>query len=283
MSSGSTVSYFHPDALGSTADLTAGVGGASRWTWSYEPFGAIRSEQEWGSGQPANPMRFTGEYLDPTGLYHLRARQYDPGSGRSLSRDPLEPAMSETGVSPYAYVGNRPSVLVDPSGLRWCDPVCGVVDPSVLGFERAVGAVGRFTQQTDADLALGLTAALCGGLTVATGGAGGVCLPFVVGALATGVSRSAVESGVAGNKPANYCTFASSVVTSASLVGTTRLLNLKLWQGGVAADKPFVVDPLDRGVFVGVTHFFSSAGDYLAGHALPYACTNSAGLGVPLK
>jgi RHS repeat-associated protein len=121
MSSGSTVSYFHPDGLGSTADLTAGVGGASRWTWSYEPFGAIRSEQQWGTGQPANPMRFTGEYLDPTGLYHLRARQYDPGTGRFLSRDPVAAPLNLPFVSAYAYVTNRPTIFADPSGLVLCE------------------------------------------------------------------------------------------------------------------------------------------------------------------
>jgi hypothetical protein len=60
MSLGSTVSYYHPDGLGSTADLTAGVGGDSRWTWSYEPYGQVRTEQQWGSGQPTNPLKFHG-------------------------------------------------------------------------------------------------------------------------------------------------------------------------------------------------------------------------------
>jgi len=49
----------------------------------------IRSKQKAGGQQPANFMKFTGEYLDPTGLYHLRARQYDPAIGRFLRKAPV--------------------------------------------------------------------------------------------------------------------------------------------------------------------------------------------------
>ena len=62
-------------------------------------------------------MRFTGEYLDPTGLYHLRARQYDQTIGRFLNPDPLDTATSAPSASAYAYVGNRPVALTDPSGM----------------------------------------------------------------------------------------------------------------------------------------------------------------------
>jgi RHS repeat-associated protein len=62
-------------------------------------------------------MRFSGEYLDDTGLYHLRARQYDPTTGRFRSTDPLAPAIEDPYVSAYVYVGNQPTVFVGPSGL----------------------------------------------------------------------------------------------------------------------------------------------------------------------
>ncbi len=50
-------------------------------------------------------------------LYYLRARYYDPETGRFLSQDPLP------GGNRYAYVGNNPDLLTDPSGL------CGITDP----------------------------------------------------------------------------------------------------------------------------------------------------------
>ena len=68
--------------------------GAPRWTYAYEPFGAMRGETA-HPGAQSNSMKFAGEYLDPTGLYHLRARQkVELGSGlpRSMERGIPDPA-----------------------------------------------------------------------------------------------------------------------------------------------------------------------------------------------
>lgn len=112
---GTTTSYFLYDGLGSTVNLTSSAG-ATQWTWSYEPFGGIRTETKASGNQPENRMRFTGEYQEPTGLYHLRARQYDPQVGRFLTRDPAEQTVNEGVISAYSYVANSPTVFVDPSG-----------------------------------------------------------------------------------------------------------------------------------------------------------------------
>lgn len=96
--------------------------GSTQWTWSYEPFGATRTEQKANGNQPDVFMRFTGESLDPTGLYQLRAREYDPASGRFLSMDPLPGPPGDPYVSAYAYAADRPTVFVDPTGLfSWKD------------------------------------------------------------------------------------------------------------------------------------------------------------------
>jgi RHS repeat-associated protein len=115
MTSGSTTSYFHHDGLGSVTNMTS-PSGARRWTWSYEPFGVIRTEQRSGGNAPANSMKFAGEYLDPTGLYHLRAREYEPMTGRFLRPDPVDAGVGTPLISAYIYAANRPTVLVDPSG-----------------------------------------------------------------------------------------------------------------------------------------------------------------------
>ena len=81
----------------------------------YEPYGTIRTETKANGNQPANLVKFTGEYLDPTGLYHLRARQYDPTTGRFLSLDPT-PGASLVALSRYGYVDDRPTWASDPSG-----------------------------------------------------------------------------------------------------------------------------------------------------------------------
>jgi len=115
MASGSTTSYYHHDALGSVVNITSSSG-ATRWTWSYEPFGLTRTEQRSGGNAPANFMQFAGEYRDPTDLYHLRARQYDPATGRFLRPDPIDAAVGSPLVASYVYAANRPTVMVDPSG-----------------------------------------------------------------------------------------------------------------------------------------------------------------------
>jgi RHS repeat-associated protein len=60
-------------------------------------------------------MKFTAEYNDPTGLYHLRARLYDPTVGRFLSKDPVRSPNGARSLSLYPYVANRPTTLIDPS------------------------------------------------------------------------------------------------------------------------------------------------------------------------
>src|SRR5207248_4621836 len=60
-----------------------------------------------------NAAQFTGRENDGTGLYFYRARFYSPALQRFTAGDPLG---LSAGVNLYAYVLNRPTVLVDPSG-----------------------------------------------------------------------------------------------------------------------------------------------------------------------
>jgi RHS repeat-associated protein len=64
-------------------------------------------------------MRFTGEYLDAeTQDYHLRARQYDPTTGRFAATDPFPADAVDPWVSLYGYVSNRPGMWGDPTGMN---------------------------------------------------------------------------------------------------------------------------------------------------------------------
>lgn len=61
------------------------------------------------------PLRYAAREWDPVaGLYQVRARWYDPQTGRFVSEDPIGLA---GGVNPYAYAANSPINFTDPSGL----------------------------------------------------------------------------------------------------------------------------------------------------------------------
>jgi RHS repeat-associated protein len=107
--------YYHYDSLGAVANVISSAG-ATDWTYAYEPFGSTRSETKNDPNAPDNPMKFDAELADPTGLYYLRARQYDPTSGRFTSLDPVPASPSDPYSSSYAYTADRPTVMVDPSG-----------------------------------------------------------------------------------------------------------------------------------------------------------------------
>jgi RHS repeat-associated protein len=99
--------YYLYDGLGSVAELTDDSGVVTD-SYVYDVFGAVTSS----TGSTANDWLFTGEQEDgETGLYFLRARYYDPETGRFLARDPLEFNQR------YAYAGNNPVAYTDPAGL----------------------------------------------------------------------------------------------------------------------------------------------------------------------
>ncbi|MGC8634204.1 MAG: RHS repeat-associated core domain-containing protein [Candidatus Limnocylindrales bacterium] len=115
--------WYHHDGLGSITDITS-ASGTPLWWAEYQPYGLVRASGS-TSQAPVNPFMFTGQYQDsPTGLYYLRARQYDPSSGRFLAVDPIPQATAEAASSSYAYGQDDPVGIVDPSGRQ---PICGIV------------------------------------------------------------------------------------------------------------------------------------------------------------
>jgi RHS repeat-associated protein len=124
---GSLVSQGSSDASARSYPITDGMGnvrfltdsaGASVKSYIYDPFGNIRSTS--GSGNTS--YQFNGQQLDnESGLYHLRARQYDPAIGRFISQDPIEgDIMLPQSQNPYQYAYNNPINLSDPSG-EWVE------------------------------------------------------------------------------------------------------------------------------------------------------------------
>jgi RHS repeat-associated protein len=114
MSSGGSEYYVAHDAQGSVVALSS-ASGATEDTITYDPFGNVLTENA-AKGAPAIPLKYDAEYLDPTGLYHVSARQLDPTIGAFISTDPRATTPSQPAISPYIFVADQPTVLIDPSG-----------------------------------------------------------------------------------------------------------------------------------------------------------------------
>ncbi|MEW6059526.1 MAG: DUF6531 domain-containing protein [Actinomycetota bacterium] len=116
MSTGDSEHYYLSDLLGSVANLTSAEG-SREWSYRYEPFGAARVTMQEDPAAPANLVRFTGQLHDSTtGLYDLRARMYDPVTGRFLQTDPVTLPSGAQFSSTYAYALDSPVRFSDPSG-----------------------------------------------------------------------------------------------------------------------------------------------------------------------
>ena len=106
--------YFGNDHLGSvwnavTLDNNESIVG----TYTYTAFGNTTASDSIG-----NPFRYVGakgyfsDYAD-SGLMLLGARYYSPSIGRFVTIDPIR-----DGRNWYSYVENKPTLLVDPTGLK---------------------------------------------------------------------------------------------------------------------------------------------------------------------
>lgn len=112
VSSGDT-NYYLYDGLGSTRAL-ADTNGNVTDTYAYEAFGEITST----SGSTENSYRFTGEQYDASlDQYYLRARYYEPDTGRFTKMDEWEGQnYNPVTVHKYLYANVNPIGNVDPTG-----------------------------------------------------------------------------------------------------------------------------------------------------------------------
>jgi RHS repeat-associated protein len=114
MAAGATFqSYYQVDGLGSVSTVTDGAG-ALKAGYTYDPWGTA------GAGLDLlgtkNKFRFAGEPTDPgTGLVYLRARYYDPTTGRFIARDARPDPSGATNL--YNYALANPVRFVDKSGF----------------------------------------------------------------------------------------------------------------------------------------------------------------------
>lgn len=99
------------DANGNISQYINASGGIEA-RFDYDAFGQIVASA--GSNLNRFAYRFSTKFYEETGLYYYGYRYYNPGTGRWLSRDPIE---EQGGVNLYGMVGNDPSNRWDYLGL----------------------------------------------------------------------------------------------------------------------------------------------------------------------
>ena len=127
--------------------------------WERGPGGEVsRAQPIWDlrQGTSANPYQYTGQPWDAaSNLYTLRARMYDPATGRFLSADPW--ALDVTNPverNRYAYVANNPINASDPSGYV-ATPSYGVNLQPAVRATPAIAALGLVTAKTLLTVSIG--------------------------------------------------------------------------------------------------------------------------------
>ena len=105
--------YYHTDGMGSVRGLSDASGTITDG-YAYDAYGMLLGSL----GNTVNPYRYRGEQYDSDlGSYYLRARYYQPGTGRFMTTDPVE-GVPTTPMSfhRYMYGNGNPVSMIDPSG-----------------------------------------------------------------------------------------------------------------------------------------------------------------------
>lgn len=107
---------YHYDLRGSTVSVTDESGDVTGRV-AYDPYGEIVSKDDGVETR----FLYNGQYgvqTDDNGLYHMRARYYNPELKRFMNRDVVSGSIEESQtLNRYAYVNGNPVSYHDPFGL----------------------------------------------------------------------------------------------------------------------------------------------------------------------
>jgi RHS repeat-associated protein len=113
-----TPSFYGYDGGGSVRQLTS-LAGTVTDTYNYDAFGNLLNS----TGSTPNSYLYRGEQYDSDlALYYLRARYYNPQTGRFMSKDPEGGrATIPATLQKYLYAGGNPVNRIDPRGRSFTD------------------------------------------------------------------------------------------------------------------------------------------------------------------
>jgi RHS repeat-associated protein/uncharacterized repeat protein (TIGR01451 family) len=126
LDSSDTPAYYSFSAIGHTSEMTDPAGEPLN-AYAYDPFANPLSKNE----TVQNPFQFVGEFgvmNEKVCFVNMRARSYDPKTGRFVSPDPI--GLTSGDANLYRYARNSPIVGCDPSGLDTADDI----DTTVSGL-----------------------------------------------------------------------------------------------------------------------------------------------------
>ena len=135
----SEYTYYTQNAHGDVVNLTDKDGKVTK-KYTYDAFGVEKNIDE----NDTNAFRYCGEYYDTeTGTIYLRARYYNPSTGRFISRDSYAGRRSDPlSLNLYTYCKNNPLRYVDPSGHNAVSAAIGAaigIAATVTGVAIGIG------------------------------------------------------------------------------------------------------------------------------------------------
>jgi RHS repeat-associated protein len=133
-----TPSFYIYDGRG-TVRMLASLAATVTDTYEYDAFGNMLAK----TGVTPNAYLYRGERYDADlKLYYLRARWYNPVTGRFMTRDPYSgSAYDPASLHRYNYARSNPANFLDPSGRATLGEY-GLMFTNQVAKNVAVGAVG---------------------------------------------------------------------------------------------------------------------------------------------
>jgi RHS repeat-associated protein len=153
-----TVSYYHFDRVGTTLALTD-QNGVVTDAYAWTPFGELVKR----IGTSTQPFTYVGRWgvRADNGLFHMRARWYDPKTATFLTRDPVWPRLTQAlELNPYDYAADQPLEFIDSAGryprrveiLRDSPGAFNRSDRQLRFADNDGGGAAPFTTESSGDL-----------------------------------------------------------------------------------------------------------------------------------